>query len=60
MSHLHLPDGVLPLWLWASAWVVAAILLGAGLRVQGRRSVHRVAIEGALTALMLALVAFAR
>ncbi len=27
MSHIHLPDGVLPIWLWVSGWVVA-ILLG--------------------------------
>jgi cobalt/nickel transport system permease protein len=28
MSHIHLPDGVLPVWLWASGFFVA-ILLGA-------------------------------
>ncbi len=27
MSHIHLPDGVLPVWLWASGFVVA-ILIG--------------------------------
>ena len=27
MSHIHLPDGVLPIWLWVSGWVVA-ILIG--------------------------------
>ena len=28
MSHLHLPDGVLPVWLWVSGYIVA-ILFGA-------------------------------
>ena len=28
MSHIHLPDGVLPVWLWASGYIVA-ILVGA-------------------------------
>ncbi len=57
MSHLHLPDGVLPVWLWGSGWLAAAVFIAIGLRPQGRRSVHRVAIEGALTALMLAAMA---
>ena len=28
MSHIHLPDGILPVWLWVSGWV-ATILIGA-------------------------------
>jgi cobalt/nickel transport system permease protein len=28
MSHIHLPDGVLPLWLWVSGFIVA-LLVGA-------------------------------
>jgi cobalt/nickel transport system permease protein len=28
MSHIHLPDGVLPVWLWVSGYIVA-ILVGA-------------------------------
>ena len=28
MSHIHFPDGVLPVWLWASGFIVA-ILVGA-------------------------------
>ena len=27
MSHIHLPDGVLPIWLWASGFIIA-ILIG--------------------------------
>ena len=26
MSHIHLPDGVLPVWLWASGYVVVIII----------------------------------
>jgi cobalt/nickel transport system permease protein len=25
MSHIHLPDGVLPVWLWVSGWIVAIV-----------------------------------
>ena len=25
MSHIHLPDGVLPVWLWVSGWIVAIL-----------------------------------
>ena len=28
LSHIHFPDGVLPVWLWASGFIVA-ILVGA-------------------------------
>ena len=54
MSHLHLPDGVVPLWLWAPAWPIALALLALS-----NRSVppQRVAYQGALGALMLAAMA---
>ena len=54
MSHLHLPDGVVPLWLWASAWPVALGLLALANR---RVAPQRVAYQGALGALMLAAMA---
>ena len=28
MAHLHIPDGVLPLWLIGLGWLVAGIVLG--------------------------------
>lgn len=54
MSHLHLPDGVVPLWLWAPAWPIAL-----GLLLLANRSVtpQRIAYQGALGALMLAAMA---
>jgi cobalt/nickel transport system permease protein len=33
MTHLHIPDGVLPLWLWASGFALAAALVALGARV---------------------------
>ena len=51
MSHLHLPDGLLPFWLWAPAFpVVLALLVVSGRTVEPRR----VAYQGALGAMMLA------
>jgi len=31
MSHIHIPDGVLPVWLWAGAFVLMALLVLFGL-----------------------------
>lgn len=37
MSHIHLPDGVMPLW-WCAVWfVAAALLVGVVVAVAGRR-----------------------
>ncbi len=57
MSHLHIPDGVLPLWLWGPGWGLALIAMLALWRVQRDRPGQRVAYEGALGALMLAAMA---
>ena len=55
MSHLHLPDGLLPPWLWASALVLVVLLLA----LSGRRAPEprRVAYQGSLGAMMLAAMA---
>lgn len=31
MSHIHIPDGVLPVWLWAGAFALMALLVLLGL-----------------------------
>jgi cobalt/nickel transport system permease protein len=54
VSHLHLPDGVVPLWLWAPAWLVALGLLALANRAVAPQ---RTAYQGALGALMLAAMA---
>src|SRR5881296_2197690 len=57
MAHLHIPDGVLPVWLWGPGWAVAVLALVLMWRSQRDRSPRRVAYEGALGALMLAAMA---
>ncbi|MDP2183245.1 MAG: energy-coupling factor ABC transporter permease [Actinomycetota bacterium] len=54
MSHIHIPDGVLPLWLWASGWIVALVLVGVAGRLAERHEMRRkVPLLGVLAALML-------
>lgn len=36
MTHLHIPDGVLPVWLWLSGAAIAAILIGIAARQMSR------------------------
>jgi cobalt/nickel transport system permease protein len=54
VSHLHLPDGLLPIWLWGSA--LLAVLAILALTARGGAP-HRVAYQGAVGALMLAAMA---
>jgi cobalt/nickel transport system permease protein len=56
MTHLHIPDGVLPVWLWGPAWVLALALLVASARSRTVAS-PQTAYRGALGALMLAVMA---
>ncbi len=52
MTHIHVPDGVLPVWLWGSGWVVAVALLliadRASRRVTARRRLPLVGVVSAL------------
>jgi ABC-type Co2+ transport system permease subunit len=57
MSHLHFPDGVLPLWLWLGGLVVALALLIRASRQARAANPQRIAWQGALGALMLAAMA---
>jgi len=60
MSHLHIPDGVLPVWLWLSGWIVAVIwvalvcILGRR-RWDLRRKVPLVGISAALMVIAMTL-----
>ena len=54
MSHIHLPDGILPVWLWGSGYV-AAILVGMVLLrlVKGEDLTRRLPLLGMMAAAMV-------
>ncbi len=54
MTHLHLPDGVLPVWLWLAGWLVSLLLLW---RTGRSPAPQTIAYQGALGGLMLAAMA---
>jgi cobalt/nickel transport system permease protein len=41
MSHIHLPDGVLPIWLWVSGWMVSVLAWIILLRMTEKKDVSR-------------------
>ena len=57
MSHLHIPDGVLPVLLWAPGLGLALLLLLLSVLAGRGASRQQVAYQGALGALMLAVMA---
>ncbi|HZL04565.1 MAG TPA: energy-coupling factor ABC transporter permease, partial [Coriobacteriia bacterium] len=52
MSHIHIPDGVLPVWLWAAGWAISLLVLwvasNRASRADVRRKVPLVAVVSAL------------
>jgi cobalt/nickel transport system permease protein len=56
MSHLHIPDGVLPPLLWAPGLLLALALLLLAVRSTRRESPLKIAFQGALGGLMLAVM----
>ena len=54
MSHIHIPDGVLPVWLVAAGWLLAiAILALITLRLRGADRGRQLPLLGVMAALML-------
>jgi len=54
MSHLHIPDGVLPAWLWIAGWVVALAMVGvAGIVASRSEARRKVPLVGVVAALMI-------
>lgn len=57
MSHLHIPDGVLPVLVWAPGLALALLLLFLSARLGRGASRQNVAYQAALGALVLAVMA---
>lgn len=54
MSHIHIPDGVLPLWLWAAGWALALAAVFVAGKAAERTDVRRkLPLLGVVSALML-------
>jgi len=54
MSHIHIPDGILPLWLIAAGWVLALVLLLlSAWRLRGLEARRKMPLLGVMAALML-------
>lgn len=54
MSHIHIPDGVLPAWLWVSGWILALAVVFVAGRLAERTEVRRkVPLLAVISALML-------
>lgn len=54
MTHIHIPDGVLPVWLWLGGWVLTAIVVWAAGRASRRADRARtVPLLGVVSALVL-------
>ena len=54
MSHIHIPDGVLPLWLWLSGWIVALVAVAIAGKYAEKSDVRRkVPLLAVVSALML-------
>jgi cobalt/nickel transport system permease protein len=54
MSHIHIPDGVLPLWLWLSGWILTLLIVGIAGKAAEKSDVRRkVPLLAVVSALML-------
>jgi len=54
MSHIHLPDGVLPVWLWASGLIVTIAVGGILLRlIKKEELTRRLPLLGMMSAAMI-------
>jgi len=54
MSHIHLPDGILPIWLWVSGYIVAILVGTILLRfIKKEKLTRRLPLLGMMAALMV-------
>jgi len=57
MSHLHIPDGILPPVLWICGLILSAMILFASARSTRRGGTRLIAFQSALGGIMLAVMA---
>jgi cobalt/nickel transport system permease protein len=54
MTHMHIPDGILPVWLWVSGFLAMAAVLAVCLyRLRGMDRKKKIPLLGVLSAVML-------
>ncbi len=54
MTHMHIPDGILPVWLWVSGVILMASILGFSLlQLRSMDMKRKIPLLGAVTAAML-------
>jgi len=54
MTHMHIPDGILPVWLWISGYLAMAAVLAICLyRLRGMDRKKKIPLLGVLSAVML-------
>ncbi len=54
MTHMHIPDGMLPVWLWVLGFFMMALIMGFSLyRLKGEDKRRQIPLLGALSAVML-------
>jgi len=54
MSHLHIPDGVLPGWLVMAGWIVTALILAFSIyRIKNTELKRKIPLIGIISALMI-------
>src|SRR5512139_2578257 len=57
MTHMHIPDGILPVWLWVSGFLVMAAVLWICLyRLRGMDRKKKIPLLGVLSAVMLVVM----
>jgi cobalt/nickel transport system permease protein len=59
MSHIHFPDGVLPVWLWASGFIVAIVIGAVLFRLTKKEALtKRLPLLGMMAAIMVLSASF--
>jgi cobalt/nickel transport system permease protein len=54
MTHMHIPDGVLPVWIWVLGFIIMSLIMGFCLfRLRTMDMRKKIPLLGALTATML-------